>query len=305
MLRDMITSKPCEIAVYTFTSRSPGVLGNPDINFPVSDRPESSAISYDRMIAAYSTPTTLRCINRRGEVLWSYQFTDRTKGYMCYITQPEFSFDGRVVWLYRPDCGIWGEDCTDKLLAINAATGSIISQVDLGSTGHCARFLAHPNNQFMLLDVGEGQDGSPLFMFYLDEADSVQLTRCDWCVGYRLLDISLDGTRCVSVDEMQNRVILHSLPSGQTLGTIEVDEFGQDASYIETYPGGYCDDNSVIINVRGESEGSDWNQRFLLDAHAMKVIRPIGPQTEDAESLFLPGNGMFVNSWSIEEIPTE
>lgn len=104
---------------------------------------------------------------------------------------------------------------------------------------------------------------------------------------------------------MQNRAILHSLSSGQTLGTVEVDEFGQDASYIEMYPGGYCDGNSVIINVRGESEGSDWNQRFLLAAHAMKVIRPIGPRTEDAESLFLPGNGMFVNPWSIEEIPPE
>ncbi|KLJ06926.1 hypothetical protein EMPG_17579 [Blastomyces silverae] len=285
MLRDLVTSKDGEIAVYTFTNRSlPGVLGDPDIKFPVPDRPESSAISHDRMLAAYVTPTTLRCINRRGEVLWHYQFADRPEGYMGYVAEPEFSLDGRVLWLYRPDCGIWGGNHTDKLLAINASTGAVISQVDLRSTGHGARFLAHPNNPFVLLDVGEGQDGSPLYMFYLDEAESIQLARCHWCEGHRLLDLSLDGARCVSVDEMHNRAVLHSLPDGQTLGAIGVDEFDQDACYIEAYPGGYLDANLAIINVRGESEGSgesgideEWNQLVLIDAHTMKVIRPIGP----------------------------
>ncbi|KAL2378902.1 hypothetical protein RJZ90_005664 [Blastomyces dermatitidis] len=136
MLRDLVSSKDGEISVYTFTNRSlPGVLGDPDIQLRVSGRPESSATSHDRMLAAYVTPSTLRCINRRGEVMWHYQFANGPEGYMR----------------------------------------SVISQVDLGSTGHGARFVAHPNNPFVLLDVGEVQDGSPLYMFYLDEAESIQL----------------------------------------------------------------------------------------------------------------------------------
>ncbi|KAL2361628.1 hypothetical protein RJZ56_005486 [Blastomyces dermatitidis] len=178
MLRDLVSSKDGEISVYTFTNRSlPGVLGDPDIQLRVSGRPESSATSHDRMLAAYVTPSTLRCINRRGEVMWHYQFANGPEGYMRYIAEAEFSFDGRVLWLYKPDCGILGGggNHTDKLLAINASIGSVISQVDLGSTGHGARFVAHPNNPFVLLDVGEVQDGSPLYMFYLDEAESIQL----------------------------------------------------------------------------------------------------------------------------------
>ncbi|PGH02060.1 hypothetical protein GX51_04872 [Blastomyces parvus] len=309
MLRDLVTSKDGEIAVYTFTNRAlPGILGDPDVKFPVPGCPESSAISHDRMLAAYVTPTTLRCINRQGEVLWHYQFADRPKGYMGYIAQPEFSFDGRVLWFYKPDCGIRGGNHTDKLLAINASTGSVISQVDLGSTGHGARFLARPNNPFVLLDVGEGQDGSPLYMFYLDDAESIQLSRCHWCEGNRLLDMSPDGARCKSIDEIHNRAILHSLPDGQILGTTELEEFDQEACYVDAYPGGYLDANLAVINVRGESEYSDdieeWNRLFLIDVHTMKVIRPIGPRTLDAEDWFLPGNGLFVNAGRIEEIPT-
>ncbi|EQL30519.1 hypothetical protein RJZ56_005485 [Blastomyces dermatitidis] len=89
---------------------------------------------------------------------------------------------------------------------------------------------------------------------------------------------------------MHNRAVLHSLRDGQTLGAIGVDEFDQDACYIETNLGGYLDANLAIINVRGESEGSgessvdeEWNQLVLVDLHSMKAIRPIGPRTLDAE----------------------
>ncbi|OAT03019.1 uncharacterized protein BDCG_17890 [Blastomyces dermatitidis ER-3] len=159
MLRDLVSSKDGEISVYTFTNRSlPGVLGDPDIQLRVSGRPESSATSHDRMLAAYVTPSTLRCINRRGEQKRNSLLTGG-----CY---------GSI----NRTAEFWGGgNHTDKLLAINASIGSVISQVDLGSTGHGARFVAHPNNPFVLLDVGEVQDGSPLYMFYLDEAESIQL----------------------------------------------------------------------------------------------------------------------------------
>ncbi|PGH10708.1 hypothetical protein AJ79_05299 [Helicocarpus griseus UAMH5409] len=253
--RPVLTLTKDQIAAHTFPNKPPpGPLDAPDIVFPVLERPESAAISPDGKLAAYATRTTLRCINQAGKVLWQYQFTDKTKGYMNYVAEAQFSLDGKVVWFYRPDCGLFGDSLTDQLLALNADTGSIISQVDLGSTGHGAQFHAHSNNKVLLLDVGEGQDGSPLFAFYLDDDNSIVLSRCDWCQD-RLIDTFPDGNS-VWLWMRQMRVLCFTpSPMGGILGKISLGEFGEeDALNFHPWPGGYLDGNFAMVNVYGECE---------------------------------------------------
>jgi hypothetical protein len=95
-----------------------------------------------------------------------------------------------VVWVYRPDA-MAGRDRFDQWVALDVGSGAVIAQADLGTVGHGGRHLLHPASGQVLLDVGEGQDGSVVFRAS-QAGDRMDLFRFPWddrC----LIDLSPDG----------------------------------------------------------------------------------------------------------------
>ncbi|TDC00988.1 hypothetical protein E1091_03755 [Micromonospora fluostatini] len=157
----------------------------PTVTFPVADAenatPDSCAVAPDLSRAVYATPDRVDCVDRAGATVWQLDFPPAATQRPNAHNRCDFSLDGTVVWIYRPD-GLArnGADTdTDTWLAVDAGTGHILAQTPLDSVGHGGEHIAHPDGVHMVLDVGEGQDGTRVYRGRLD-GDRIELFEYEW-----------------------------------------------------------------------------------------------------------------------------
>ncbi|GAA3392745.1 hypothetical protein [Cryptosporangium minutisporangium] len=249
----------------------------PTVVFPVTDeaslKPDSCAVAPDLSHAVYATPNRVNCIDRDGSMLWQLDFPPVSSQRPNARNRCDFSLDGTVVWVYRPDGLARTGAGTDRWLAVDAGTGRILAQAHLDSVGHGSEHIAHPDGLHMLLDVGEGQDGSRVYRGRLD-GDRIELFEYEW--GNRVLvSMTSDGSHLMTVDHGNADAAFHTYPDGAVVAQVPVEALGYEPfDAVIEYAGGYVDDSTAVVTVAGETENEEeWFERYLVDPHTGEIRR--------------------------------
>ncbi|MCX5395432.1 hypothetical protein [Streptomyces sp. NBC_00102] len=137
--------------------------------------------------------------------------------------------------------------------------------------GHGGHHFAHRASGEILLDVGEGQDGSAVHRASLSDG-RMDLFRYPWddrC----LLDLSPDGRHFMTVDHSQGDMAVHTYPDGEVAFTLSVDSFGYDPELVFVeWGGGYLGPDTVLVTLGGETEDEEeWFRHYRVDAHTGNV----------------------------------
>lgn len=280
--------------------------------FPAEAEPRGHAAAPDLECAVYTTDDALVCVGRDGATRWRSDFGAAPERYMSGSADCAFSLKGDVVWLYRPDLAMKGPGHTDQWLAFDAATGSVLGQVDLGSIGHGAEHFVHPDGEHVLLEVGEGQDGSCVYRARLD-GTGIVVAEQKWDAA--LYDLSPDGSRAMTVREMRGslleEVVIRTFPGGEEDLVVSAEALGYDEDEHETffigYIVGYLDADTAIVSVRGElvededddgPQDLDFHHNRLVDVRTGRVIGPMPGEFAAREDLVPLGDGSFLTTGS-------
>ncbi|MEE1822398.1 hypothetical protein PUR61_09355 [Streptomyces sp. BE20] len=268
------------VCAYDLAAGAADVL-SPAVSFrPVpGDEVVDRAVAADLRRAYYTTLDAVVCVTSDGDEVWRSAFgppSDRRFGHWpgCAL-----SADGRTVWVYRPDV-MAGRDRPDQWVVLDAGTGALVARADLSTVGQGGRQLSHRTSGQVLLNVGEGQDGSVVYRGSLTEG-RMDLVRYPWddrC----LIDLSPDGRRFLTVHHDQTDLAVHTYPDGEVAFTLTVDAFGHDpdGTYLE-WSGGYLDQDTVVVTLVGETEdedetegeevGEEWRRHYRVDACSGRV----------------------------------
>ncbi|MFB4314971.1 hypothetical protein [Actinomadura sp. 21ATH] len=271
-----------------------GALLDPAAVFPAGERPLGHAAAPDLERAVYTTGEELVCVGRDGEPKWRVDFGAAPEQYMNGRASCAFSLDGEVVWLYRPDLAMRGRGHFDQWLALDAATGDVLGQAELASGGHGAFHLVHPEGEHVLLDVGEGQEGSRVYRGSLEDG-GISVSEYAW--NGTLYDLSPDGDRMLTIEDVPGsrlqRLLIRTFPDGQEGTAVNADAFGYDEEKHETFfigwIAGFLDAGTAIVSVRGEratghdeygdpEDLEDFHENHLVDLRAGRVLRPLAPE---------------------------
>ncbi|WBB68609.1 hypothetical protein [Micromonospora sp. WMMD812] len=109
--------------------------------FPVDPevgRVDNRAAARDLTRAVYATAGTAVCVDRDGRQLWRLDFGPRREDSYVGHVSCAFSLDGQVVWIYRPDAMAGRGAGLDRWLAVDAATGAVLAEVELPTIGRAA-----------------------------------------------------------------------------------------------------------------------------------------------------------------------
>ncbi|MGW3108496.1 hypothetical protein [Streptomyces sp. NPDC001100] len=123
-----------------------------------------------------------------------------------------------------------GRDRPDQWVALDAKTGAVVAQADLQTVGHGGQQLLHPASDHVLLDVGEGQDGSVTYRASLN-GDRMNLVGYPW-EDRCLIGLSPDGHQFMTVHHEQADAALHTYPDGEVRFALSVNAFGHDPDEI-------------------------------------------------------------------------
>ncbi|WP_238012135.1 hypothetical protein KZZ52_14195 [Dactylosporangium sp. AC04546] len=270
----------------------------PTVAFPVTDavtlKPDSCAVAPDLSRAVYATPSRVNCIDRDGATLWQLDFPRASSERPNAYNRCDFSLDGTVVWVYRPD-GM-ARSGADKWLAVDAGTGQILAQADLGSVGHGGEHIAHPDGVHMLLDVGEGQDGTRVYRGRLD-GDRIEVFEYEW--GNRVLvSMTSDGSHVMTVDHDNADAAFHTYPDGVVVAQVPIEALGFEPldAFIE-YAGGYVDDSTAVVTVAGETEDEEeWFHRYLVDPYTGEIRRRLDAPSAHQYDFEPLGDGSWLST---------
>ncbi|MEV6816486.1 hypothetical protein [Micromonospora sp. NPDC051296] len=245
----------------------------PTVVFPVGAaalEPDSCAVAPDLSRALYATMNRVACIDRDGATLWQLGFEPASSAQPNAYTCCGFSLDGKVVWIYRPDAMARNAG-TDTWLAVDAGTGRILARTDLGSVGHSGVQVAHPDGDHMLLDVGEGQDGTRVYRGRL-VGDRIDLFEYPWS-NRILVSVAPDGRHLMTVDHEYADAAFHTYPDGAVVAQIPIEALGHEPfdAFVEP-SGGYVDDSTAVVTVAGETEDEqEWFERYLVDPRTGEI----------------------------------
>lgn len=253
------------------------------------------AVCTDLRHAYYTTLEAAVCVTAHGTLLWRSRFEPPADEVFGHQPDCELSSDGRVLWVYRPDA-MAGRGRPDQWVAMDAATGEVLAQADLETVGHGGVQLAHPASGQVLLNVGEGQDGSVVHRASLT-GGRMELLRYPWddrC----LIDLSPDGHRFLTVDHAQNDLAVHAFPGGEVLFTLTAADFGHDPEtvYLE-WSGGYLTEDTVVATLIGEDEDEeDWFRHYRLDARTGRIHGEFDTHAADPYDLRPLGDGSWLTT---------
>ncbi|MFJ5304244.1 hypothetical protein [Streptomyces sp. NPDC088350] len=245
--------------------------------------------------AYYTTLNAVVCVTADGAETWRSRFepwSDQQHGHRpsCVL-----SLDEHVVWVYGPDA-MAGRNRPDQWVALNAETGAVIAQADLQTVGHGGQQLLHPASDQVLLDVGEGQDGSVIYRASLtgDRMDLVGYPWDDRC----LIDLSPDGHQFMTVHHEQADVAIHTYPDGEVRFALSVDAFGHDPDeiYVE-WSGGYLSPDTVIVTLAGETEDEqEWFRHYRVDVRSGQVRTEFDARTDNPYGIQPLGDGSWLTT---------
>ncbi|MET8146851.1 hypothetical protein ACIBSW_14285 [Actinoplanes sp. NPDC049668] len=272
----------------------------PAVAFPVAGaanlKPDSCAVAPDLSRAVYATPNRVNCIDRDGATLWQLDFPRASSERPNAYNRCDFSLDGAVVWVYRPDAMARNNAGTDKWLAVDADTGHLLAQADLGAVGHGGEHLAHPDGVHMLLDVGEGQDGTRVYRGRLD-GNRIELFEFEWD-NRVLVSMTSDGRHLMTVDHDNADAAFHTYPDGAVVARVSIEALGHEPldAFIE-YAGGYVDDATAVVTVAGETEDEEeWFERYLVDPHTGEVGRRLDAPSAHQHDFEPLGDGSWLST---------
>lgn len=254
------------------------------------------AVCADLQRAVYTTLNAVVCVTHEGTEVWRWALeplSDRPYGHRpgCVL-----SLDGRTVWVYRPD-SMAGRGLPDQWVALDAETGVIIAQADLETVGHGGQQFRHPAGEQILLDVGEGQDGSVIYRGAL-AGNRLDLVRYPWddrC----LIALSPDGNQFMTVHHEQADVAFHVYPDGDVTLRFPVEAFEHDPDevYVE-WSGGYLTPDTAIVTLAGEGEDEQvWFRHYRVDLRSGQIETEFGGNSENPYDIETLGDG----SWLTED----
>jgi hypothetical protein len=211
------------------------------------------------------------------------------------------SLDERVVWVYRPDA-MAGRNRPDQWVALDAGTGAVVAQAYLRTVGHGGQQLPHPADDHVLLNVGEGQDGSVIYRASLTGTrigtgmDLVSYPWDDRC----LIDLSPDGSRFMTVHHEQTDLAVHAYPDGEVRFALAVDAFGHDPDevYVE-WSGGHLSPDVLIVTLGGEGDDEDveeWFRHYRVDARSGQVLAEFDAHTDNLYDIQPLGDGSWLTT---------
>ncbi|MFF2097476.1 hypothetical protein [Streptomyces sp. NPDC058202] len=253
------------------------------------------AVSSDLRRAFYTTLDAAVCVTADGVEIWRSGFEPRSEHRMGHRPGCVLSLDGSTVWVYRPDV-MAGRGRPDQWVALNAGTGALVAQTDLRTVGHGGEQFLHPEDGHVLLDVGEGQDGSVIYRASLVEGrmDLVPYPWDDRC----LIGLSPDGSHFMTVAHDQTDVALHTYPDGKVTFALSVDAFGHDPDeiYVE-WSGGHLGPDTLVVSLMGETEDEqEWFRHYTVDAHSGGVHGEFDARTENPYDLRPLGDGSWLTT---------
>jgi hypothetical protein len=253
------------------------------------------AISADFQRAYYTTLDAVVCVTPDGVEVWRSGLEPESVQQHGHKPGCVLSLDGRVVWVYRPDA-MAGRNRPDQWVAVDAGSGAVIAQADLQTVGHGGVQLLHRTSDQVLLDVGEGQDGSVIYRASLTEA-GMDLFCYPWddrC----LIDLSPDGSQFMTVDHNQADITVHAYPEGGAAFTLSVAAFGHDPdeAYVE-WSGGYLSPDSIIVTIAGETEDEqEWFHHYRVDTRSGQVQAEFDVRGEDPYDIQPLGDGTWLTT---------
>jgi hypothetical protein len=205
-----------------------------------------------------------------------------------------FSLDDAVVWVYAPDAMADRGDRRDRWIALDAGTGAVRESHELGTVGQGGEIIPHPNGEDLLLDVGEGQDGSQIFRVRLGGP----LTSYPWHDRV-LIDLSPSGEQFMTVDHEQEDVTFHTFPDGEVALRIAIEPLEDDPGDAGfEWSGGYLDDTTAIVVVSGvaeEDEEEEWWRYSTVDLPSGEMSA-LPVVTVDAYDLQPLGDGTYLTT---------
>ncbi|MFE6049179.1 hypothetical protein ACFQ6N_00300 [Kitasatospora sp. NPDC056446] len=279
------------ICAYAPAADAVGVLSPAVVFRPVAgDEAVDRAVSADLRRAYYTTLDAVVCVTADGAEVWRSAFEPKASERFGHWPGCALSADGLVLWVYRPDA-MAGRDRPDQWVAVDAGTGAVLARADLETVGHGGHQLPHPAGGEMLLDVGEGQDGTAVYRASSADGrmDLVQYPWGDRC----LVGLAPDGRRFMTVDHGQTDVAVHAYPGGEVCFTLTVDAFGHDpdGTYLE-WSGGYLDQDTVIVTLVGETEDEEeWFRHYRVDAGSGRVRGELDAHGQHADDIQPLGDG--------------
>ncbi|MGW4877751.1 hypothetical protein ACWEPI_14440 [Streptomyces sp. NPDC004262] len=284
------------ICAYEPTADAMGVLA-PAAVFPPSpaDDVAGRAVASDLRRAYYTTLDAAVCVTADGTEVWRSPFEPRSDRRHGHRPGCVLSSDQRVLWVYRPDA-MAGRDRPDQWVALDAGTGAVVAQADLDTVGHGGLQLPHPADGHVLLDVGEGQDGSVVYRASLtgSRMDLVAYPWDDRC----LIDLSPDGQQFMTIDHGQADVAVHTYPDGAVRFTLPVDAFGHDPDEIcMEWSGGYLTQDTIVVTLAGETEDEqEWFRHYRVDALSGQVRAVFEAHTDNPYDIQPLGDGSWLTT---------
>ncbi|MFE9850440.1 hypothetical protein ACFYPN_16735 [Streptomyces sp. NPDC005576] len=285
-----------DICAYDLTADARGVL-SPALIFRPSagDEVVDHAAADGLQRVFYTTLNAAVCVTADGAEVWRSEFvpgSDRRHGHTpgCAL-----SSDGLTVWVYRPDT-MAGRDRSDQWLALDAGTGAVLAQADLDTVGHGGIQLVHRASGELLLNVGEGQDGSVIHRASWAEG-RMALHRYPW-TDRCLIDLSPDGRHFMTVDHCQGDMAIHAYPDGEVTFALSVDAFGHDSENIcVEWCGGYLSPDTVVVTLAGETEDEEeWFRHYRVDARSGNIRAALDAHSGNPYDLQPLGDGSWLTT---------
>lgn len=253
--------------------------------FPVPDEVRSWSVSSTRDALVYADDEDVVRIDADGGERWRFRLGPCSPPGESTPADAQFSADDALVWVYVPTF-MCGRGETDEWIVLDAATGESRSRRPVPSGGQGGRQFPLDDGR-MMLDVGEGQNGSRIFLASPDGA----VHDFGW-EDRVLIDVSPDQRQFMTVDHQgQEDVALHSLPGGEVLFRLDVAAFGADPEVeVVEWAGGYLDAGTVVVVILGDE---DW-RHHRVDTHTGAVLGDLGIVTIDENDLQPLGDGTYV-----------
>lgn len=256
---------------------------------------ESHTVANTRDRVVYATDHAVICVRPDGRELWRHDLGPYGPEGGLASTGCAFSADDSQVWVYVPNA-MAGRSENDEWLVLDAQTGALRARGELPTIGHGGEQFPLSDGG-MLLEVGEGQDGTRVFL--ADPAGTVEAF--PW-TDRAPVAVSPDETRLMTVHHEQQDVAFHAFPSGEVLTLVKISAFaealGPDVDLAEValeWTGGFLDAGNAIVVISGEdSFGGEWWRHFRISAKTGEVLGELPIVTIDAYDLKPLGDGTFV-----------
>ncbi|MFI1358656.1 hypothetical protein ACH4TV_34585 [Streptomyces sp. NPDC020898] len=284
------------ICAYDLAADARGVLSPVMVFRPTpEDHVVDHAVAAGLQHAYYTTLNAAVCVTADGAEVWRSQFEPQSDQQHGHRPSCVLSWDERVVWVYRPDA-MAGRNRPDQWVALDAEAGAVIAQADLQTVGHGGQQLRHPASDQVLLDVGEGQDGSVIYRASLTrgQMDLICYPWSDRC----LIDLAPDGHHFMTVHHEQTDLAVHTYPDGEVTFALSVDAFGHDPDEIFVeWSGGYLSPDTLIVTLTGETEDEqEWFRHYRVDVRSGHVRTEFDAHTDNPYDIQPLGDGTWLTT---------